>query len=405
MTTTTKTLHRNRHEHSVPLFWPLAAAIELGRAGLQQYQKNLHFLAQVIHPPTQPEWTTPNRIVLELDTLFLRDFTPVGAPTTECPVLIDAPYAGHGATIADYAPGQSLVQTLQGGGLQRVLVTDWKNATIATKDFGIDKYLGDLNTVVDHLGGRAHLVGLCQGGWLSAMLAARFPDKVASLVLAGAPIDTHAGQGSLKKIVEELPLLFYQELVSAGGGLMRGQTMLSGWKNMNSEQQFLGKYLDLYQHIEDKNYIARTERFERWYENPVDLPGAYYLQVIEELFKENRFANGKFIGLGQVLSLQDVVCPVYLLAGADDDITPREQVVAAEKLVGTPARQIISKTAPGGHIGLFMGTKTLTDFWPGIALWIRDIDATRAAQTQVQAQAQTQMQAQHAATLTAPSAR
>ena len=28
---------------------------------------------------------------------------------------------------------------------------------------------------IDDLGGEVHLVGLCQGGWLSAMLAARFP--------------------------------------------------------------------------------------------------------------------------------------------------------------------------------------------------------------------------------------
>jgi len=44
-----------------------------------------------------------------------------------------------------------------------------------------------------------NLVGLCQGGWMSAMCAARFPRKVASLVLAGAPIDTDAGNGPIKR--------------------------------------------------------------------------------------------------------------------------------------------------------------------------------------------------------------
>jgi poly(3-hydroxybutyrate) depolymerase len=381
MTTADQNLPRNRHEHSVPLFWPVAAAIELGQAGIEQFQKNLRFLSVVEQPAKPSEWATANHVVLELDTLRLRDFTPAGTVAVGLPVLVDAPYAGHASTIADYAPGQSLVHTLQSNGLARVLVTDWKCATLAMKDFGIDQYLADLNTVVEHLGGQVHLVGLCQGGWLSAMLAARYPEKVVSLVLAGAPIDTHAGQGPLKKIVKELPLHFYQDLVKAGGGLMRGQTMLTGWKNMNAGEQFFGKYLDLYQHIEDKNYVARTRHFESWYENPIDLPGAYYLQAIEWLFKENRFANGKFVGLGQRLLLKDVVCPTYLLAGSDDDITPKEQVFAAEKLLGTPADQIISKTAPGGHIGLFMGTRTLSEFWPGIARWIATIDTTMAAAT------------------------
>ena len=110
--------------------------------------------------------------------------------------------------------------------------------------------------------------------------------------------------------------------------------MLAGWKNMNPAEQYLGKYLELYQHIEDKNYIQRTETFERWYENPVDLPGAYYLQAIQQIFKENRLAKGQFVGLGKRLSLKDIVCPVYLLAGSEDDITTREQVFDAEKYLG-----------------------------------------------------------------------
>ena len=40
--------------------------------------------------------------------------------------------------------------------------------------------------VIGDLGGRASLVGLCQGGWLAAAYAARFPGKVAKLVLVGA---------------------------------------------------------------------------------------------------------------------------------------------------------------------------------------------------------------------------
>ena len=64
------------------------------------------------------------------------------------------------------------------------------------KDLEIDNYLAEVVVAIDDLGGRVNLVGLCQGGWVSAMVAARFPEKVNSLVLAGAPIDTDAGQRS-----------------------------------------------------------------------------------------------------------------------------------------------------------------------------------------------------------------
>lgn len=62
-------------------------------------------------------------------------------------------------------------------------------------------------------------------------------------------------------------------------------------------------------------------------------------------------------------------CPVRL-AGAADDITTPEQVLNAAKYVGTPADRIVCKTVPGGHIGLFMGARTLADHWPAIARWI-----------------------------------
>ena len=99
------------------------------------------------------------------------------------------------------------------------------------------------------------------------------------------------------------------------------------------------------------------------------------LEFVEEEIKihgekENRFAKGEFIGLGRKLDLRNITCPSYLLAGADDDITTPEQVLDAAKYLGTPKDRIVQKTVPGGHIGLFMGARTLKEHWPPIARWI-----------------------------------
>ena len=153
---------------------------------------------------------------------------------------------------------------------------------------------------------------------MAAMYAARFPDKVNALVLAGSPIDTRAGDGALKHLVDEVPTSFFEEMVELGGGLLRGQFMLEGWKNMHPEKQYFEKYLDLYEHLDDTEYVSKADDFESWYENPIDLPGRWYLQAIVQLFKENRLAKGRFVGLGRKLSLGDITCPVYLLAGDRD---------------------------------------------------------------------------------------
>lgn len=353
---------------SIPAFWPIAMASVLATQGAQLYARNLRFVEEEmrIHDELRPSLATPNRIRLDLRTMMLRDYGTLGG----IPTLVDAPHAGHTAMIADFRKGQSLVEALLAGGIRHVALTDWKAATEDMKDLEIDNYLAEIVVAIDDLGGRVNLVGLCQGGWVAAMIAARFPDKVNSLVLAGSPIDTDAGNGPIKRMVHASPLSFYEELVALGGGLMKGKLMLQGWKNMHPEQHYIRDHIDLYEHIDDPAYIAKEEAFNSWYENPIDLPGRWYLQVIQQLFKENRLAKGEFIGLGRKLSLGNIVCPVYLLAGAEDDITTPEQEFDAAKYIGTAKERVVQQTVPGGHIGLFMGARTLRDHWPSIATWI-----------------------------------
>jgi len=353
-------------EVGVPLFWPFG----LPQAGLALAERTLKFLAeiertQVTRPA--PQWSTPHRVALELHTFTLRDFSRRSdAP----PVLVLPPYAGHASVIADFQPGQSLVATLLDGGCPRVAVTDWREATPEMRDYDIDNHLAEINVAVDDLGGAVALVGLCQGGWEAAMYAARFPRKVRRLVLAGAPIDTDAGAGPIKDATHALPLQFYEQLVALGGGRLRGGLMLLGFKSMHPDRQYFGKFVELYEHIDDPTYVSRFERFERWYEHTLDLPGRWYLQAVKELFKENRLAKGAFVGLGERLDLKTIRCPLYLLAGERDDITPREQVFNAARLVGTPRGEIEQATADGGHIGLFMRNAVLARSWTPIAHWL-----------------------------------
>ncbi len=353
---------------SVPAFWPMAMAAEMLEQGTELYARNLKFVDEEIkiHEELRPALATVNKVRLDLRTMVLRDYgKPGGIPT-----LIDAPHAGHTAMIADYHNGQSLVETLLAKGIGHIALTDWKSATIDMKDLEIDNYLAEVVVAIDDLGGRVNLIGLCQGGWVAAMVAARFPDKVNALVLAGTPIDTDAGNGPIKRMAHDSPVSFYRELVELGGGLMLGKYMLAGWKNMHPRQHYIQDQIDLYEHIDDPAFIAKEETFNSWYENPIDLPGRWYLQVITQLFKENRFAKGEFVGLGRKLNLRNITCPTYLLAGASDDITTLEQVLDTAKYLGTPKNRIVQETVAGGHIGLFMGARTLKEHWPHIAHWI-----------------------------------
>jgi len=355
-----------------PFFWPVGMALQMEKETLQTSEKNLKFFQEVVKTEIvrpKPQWATANKVIYDVHTFTLRDFSTV-LSNDEIPTLVVPPYAGHTSTIADFHQGQSLIGTLLQNGLKRVFALEWRSATPIMKDYDIDNYLAELHIAISDLGGRVHLVGLCQGGWMVSLYAARFPSHVVSLVCAGSPLDTQAGNGSIRELANDLPMSFYENLVIAGGGLLKGQFMLEGFKGMHPEEHMVDKYVTLYQHIDNPDYVNRNEIFERWYENTINLPGRWYLQAVKEIFKENLFAKGAFVALGQTVKPQTIICPLYLLAGTSDDITPADQVFNAVNFFGTPKDQIVKELAVGGHIGLFMGSHALKDNWPKIAAWL-----------------------------------
>ena len=150
---------------SLAFLWPALMAEQASKFAASMAQ-GLAKLATAWEPPeprAEPQWTTPNKVALELATVRLRDFSisPNGVATLVC-----ASFSLHSATIADFAPRHSLVAALQHAGLPRVFVTDWRSATETTRVLSVDNYLADLNVLVDQLGAPVDLVGLCQAaGW------------------------------------------------------------------------------------------------------------------------------------------------------------------------------------------------------------------------------------------------
>jgi len=348
------------HVSHDPLLWPIAAARLAMDACFWWMERG----------PAEPAdsklpWTTPNTVALELATMRLRDCTRTRSGQ---PALVCAPYALHRALIADFAAGHSVVESLQNGGVERVYLTDWRSATPEMRYLSIDSYLSDLNVAVDEIGGAVDLVGLCQGGWLSLLYAARFPAKVRRLVLAGAPVDLSI-DSSLSRLARNAPDMIYDQLVARGGGNVSGEEMLRLWSRTPNQEDIAAA---LQKELSEQDGAALYARFDQWNVEPLDLPGAYYLEIVNRIFRENRIAGGDFVALGRRIDLKDVKAPIFLLAGLDDDVVPAAQALATARLVGTPPAFIAAASEPSNHLGLFMGARTHAHAWPRIAEWLRD---------------------------------
>ena len=314
-----------------------------------------------------PQWASRQRIVRRSPLTRLRDFTPAQAGDV-VPTLVLPPQAGHDSCIVDYSTGQSQMQTILAAGLERLYALDWIGVTQETKDATITDYLAEVHAAVQEAGdgGRVNLVGDCQGGWLAAIYAALHPERVNTLTIAGAPIDFHAGDAVIHESVQALSdddLSFFRALVARGDGVLKGEFLLGGFIAIKPENE-LGKQLQLLANVRDAHHVERYRAFEDWFKHTQDVAGPFYLWLVQHLFRDNELIRGELRIGHEEVDPGRIDCPVNLLAGATDHITPPEQVFALAGAVSTPSAQITRRTTSGGHLGLFMGTEALRDHWP-----------------------------------------
>jgi poly(3-hydroxyalkanoate) synthetase len=327
-----------------------------------------HAAGETRAPKAPPQWTTPNRVVLDLPTMRLHEFSDCG--TGGVPTLIVAPYALHDAAVADIAAGHSLVATLRSSCSGPLVLIDWKSADIGMQYFSIDTLLEELNVAIDEYGGRCNLIGLCQGGWLSFAFAGRFPAKVQRLVLAGAPIDIAAEPSMVSRAARMLSRELVEEAVRVGGGLVEGDRLLPAWGYDPDDIAAAAAALQIDLPRAGAPLPAVLLSFRSWCRRTLNLPGTFFLQVYEWLFCENRLAAGTFPALGKIVDPKGITAPLYVLAGSEDELTSPGQALAAGSLVGTPRRSIATAVVPCGHLGLFMGQHTLASEWPRIGRWL-----------------------------------
>jgi poly(3-hydroxybutyrate) depolymerase len=323
-----------------------------------------------------PGWSTPHTIVFEEPVARLRDFSTV-RQSRIAPTLVLPPQAGHDSCIIDYSPEQSQMRTILAAGLKRAYALDWIGATASTKNATIEDYLAAITRAVDHIGDRVNLIGDCQGGWLATIFAALHPERVKTLTIAGAPIDFHAGEpvihAALRSLAPGGDLAFYRGLVAAGGGVLRGEHMLAGFIAIKPDNE-VARQMQLLAGVNDPAHVERYREFEDWFKHTQAIPGAFYLWIVEHLFRDNELIAGTLEIGGERVALDRIECPLNLLAGATDHITPPDQVFALADYASTRPEDIVRDTTAGGHLGLFMGREALSIHWPALLAGVRRRD-------------------------------
>jgi len=159
----------------------------------------------------------------------------------------------------------------------------------------------------------------------------------------------------LALLAHSTPIEVFRELVRLGDGLVLGRKLMKFWGPDSLETESVHQLLQTSANTDADARVRLEARFRDWYSWTIDLPGTFFLEVVERLYKRNELATGKFMALGRQVNLARMRSPVFMLAARDDELIAPPQLFAVEHLIGTPAHDVRKATAPCRHVGLFMG--------------------------------------------------
>ena len=216
------------------------------------------------------------------------------------------------------------------------------------------------------------IVGNCQGGWASMMLAASSPDDTGPIVINGAPMSYWGGawqegegDNTMRYAGGMLGGTWLASFASdLGNGVFDGAHLVQNFESLNLANTFWDKYYHLYANVDTEP--PRFLDFERWW-------GGFYLMNREEIewITRNLFVGNKLWsgdtkgGGGKPFDLRDIRSPIILFASIGDNITPPQQAFnwVADVYGSTDEIKARGQVIVGllhenvGHLGIFVSGK------------------------------------------------
>jgi len=314
--------------------------------------------------------TAPKELVYEEDKLKLYHYVQKGEVTCSIPVLIVYALVNR-QYMLDLQPDRSIVRNLLQHGMDLYII-DWGYPTKADMYLTLDDYInGYLNTCVDRVSKetgkkKINLMGICQGGTFCGIYSALYPEKVKNLVTLVAPFDFSTNDGLLFSWSKNMNVdaLIDTYRVIPGDFLNAGYLMLMPF-TLN-----IRKYVDMLDLIEDKEKILNFLRMEKWIFDSPGQAGECLRQFIKDCYQQNKLVKGELKVGDRVVNLRDITMPLLNIFASADHLVPPSATKPLNDLVGSTDKSLYE--FKGGHIGVFVGTKSQKELAPAISQWLHE---------------------------------
>ncbi|MCG6939880.1 MAG: DUF3141 domain-containing protein [Thiohalocapsa sp.] len=304
------------------------------------------------------------------------------------PYIIIDPRAGHGSGIGGFKHASEVGAAIHGGH-PTYFVTFTRmpmpgqtlaDVTAAEADFVREVRRLHPNSP------KPVIIGNCQGGWASMLLAATNPDITGPVVANGAPLSYWAGQKGKN------PMRYLGGLVGGastvhllsdlGNGLFDGANLVFNFERLSPSNTWWEKYYSLWDKIDTE--VPRFVGFERWWGSFYYMTTDEIAWIVENLFVGNRLGRGKANLTERThVDLRDVNSPIIVFASHGDNITPPQQALGwiadhytgVEEIKARGQRILYTLHPSVGHLGIFVSSSVAKKEHEEIVSTLKAIEA------------------------------
>lgn len=340
---------------------------------------------------------TPYEVVFEQAPMSLRFYpTPPKANITvsdgsQMPVrphrrkvpLILVPPLGVTTETFDLMPHRSLARYMSARGFYTYLV-DWgqpqkEHAHLSLKDYA-DEMLGKaIQQVREHSGSEeVSMMGWCMGGLLILLHAGFSHDpNIKNIVTVASPIDLRGGGivarsatalDAPAKLVRKYSNWRLHEL---NPRLLASPNWLTtlGFK-LTDPIGSITTYWDLITRLWDREFVENHSTTSDYLNNMLLYPGGVIQDMVVNAAIDNQFAKGQMKIRGAVSDLSTIAADMMVFAGERDVLVPAPVARKLMDVVSSPDKTFI--VAPGGHMGVVLGSKAMNNVWSPAADWLEE---------------------------------
>ena len=296
--------------------------------------------------------------------------------------LVLVPPLGVTTETFDLMPQRSLVRYMAARGF-RVYMIDWGRPRKAHAHYGLYDYAERmfsqaLERIREHAGTRElSLYGWCMGGLLCLMNQGLNADpEVRNLVTVASPIDLRGGGfvaqtaqliNAPAQLVAKYTDLRLQMLDPRMFNVPPWMTTLAF--KLTDPVGSVTTYWDLITRLADREFVESHSTTAAYLNNMLMYPGGVVRDMTSKMAIDNTLASGQIeLASGEVADLTRIRANFLAYAGDRDTLVPPPIASRSVDLVASQDKSF--RVAPGGHMGVILGSKAFRAVWQETADWL-----------------------------------